>query len=67
MLVGQSYYVDTLTPIYGCYVNGRNWHFMVLVDKEYVITDGFNALTDDIFEIFRMLKALKEIVKELTA
>ena len=36
---------------------------MVLVDKEYVITDGFNALTDDIFDIFRMLQSLKNIVK----
>jgi hypothetical protein len=67
MLVAQSYNTDPLIPVYGCYVNGRNWYFMVLSGKEYIITDGFNALLDDIFDVFRMLKALKEIVKELTA
>jgi hypothetical protein len=40
---------------------------MVLVGNEYTITNGFNALTDDIFKIFKILKALKEIVKERTA
>ncbi len=67
MLVGQSYHNDPLSPVYGCYINGRIWYFMVLVDKEYVITDGFNALTDDIFDIFRMLQSLKNIVKILVS
>jgi hypothetical protein len=65
MLVGQSFNVDSFTPVYGCYINGRNWYFMVLSGKEYTITDGFNALTEDIFEIFRMLQTLKGIVSEL--
>jgi hypothetical protein len=67
MLVGQSFNEDTLIPIYGCYINGSIWKMMVLVGNEYTITNGFNALTDDIFKIFKILKALKEIVKERTA
>jgi hypothetical protein len=66
MLVGQSFNTDSLLPVYGCYINGSIWKMIVLSGKEYTITDGFNALTDDIFEIFKMLKALKEIVKVLT-
>jgi hypothetical protein len=67
MLVGQSFNEDTSIPIYGCYINGSIWKMMVLVGNEYTITNGFNALTDDIFKIFKILKALKEIVKERTA
>jgi hypothetical protein len=66
MLVGQSFNDDPLIPVYGCYINGRNWYFMALSGKEYVITNGFNALTDDIFTIFGMLKSLKQIVTNRT-
>jgi hypothetical protein len=65
MLVGQSFNEDASIPIYGCYINGRNWYFMVLSGKEYTITNGFNALTDDVFAIFRMLQTLKKIIQTL--
>lgn len=67
MLVGQSLNDDLSKPIYGCYVNGRDWYFMVLLGKEYSISQDFSATTDDIFEVFATLKALKEIVTKLTA
>jgi hypothetical protein len=67
MLVGQSLNDDVSKPIYGCYVNGRDWYFMVLLGKEYSISQDFSATTNDIFKIFATLKALKEIVTELTA
>ena len=67
MLVGQSLNGDPSKPIYGCYVNGRDWYFMVLLGKEYSISQDFSATTDDIFKVFATLKALKEIVTELTA
>jgi hypothetical protein len=67
MLVGQSINEDPSKPIYGCYVNGRDWYFMVLLGKEYSISQDFSATTNDIFKIFATLKALKEIVTELTA
>jgi hypothetical protein len=67
MLVGQSLNDDPSKPIYGCYVNGRDWYFMVLLGKEYSISQDYSATTDDIFKVFATLKALKEIVTELTA
>jgi hypothetical protein len=67
MLVGQSLNDDVSKPIYGCYVNGRDWYFMVLIGKEYSISQDFSATTNDIFKIFATLKALKEIVTKLTA
>ncbi|SFE80465.1 hypothetical protein [Thermoflexibacter ruber] len=52
---------QTGSPIYGVYVVGRNWFFMVLEDKKYAITTGHNATQDDIFDIFKILKASKQI------
>ena len=67
MLVGQSLNPTPQIPLYGCYINGSIWKLVTLVGKEYTISNGFNALTDDIFDIFRLLKSLKEIVKERVA
>jgi hypothetical protein len=53
-------------PIYGCYVLGENWHFVVLENNEYSISDAFRATQDDIFTIFRMLRRIKDYVTEMT-
>ena len=52
-------------PIYGCYVRGRDWFFMLSEGNEYCISEGYMATRDDIFEIFRILKVLKDIVASL--
>ncbi|MEM7535959.1 MAG: hypothetical protein AAF639_27510 [Chloroflexota bacterium] len=66
MLVGQSLNKNP-QPIYGCYVIGDAWRFLVLEGREYVISQPYSAIRDDIFDIFRILKALKLIIMELTA
>jgi hypothetical protein len=50
-------------PIYGVYVVGRNWFFMVLQDKEYVITKAYQAVDDDIYDILKLLKHLKSLIE----
>jgi len=50
-------------PVYGCYVIGNDWQFMTLEDKQFAISHDYSAITKDIFAIFRVLKALKGIVK----
>ena len=52
-------------PIYGAYIVGRNWYFMILENNNYAITKGHNALTNDIFDIFKILKNLKNIIIEI--
>lgn len=54
-------------PIYGCYVKGRDWFFMVLHGKQYAISEPYIATRDDVFDIFRILKALKAIIADLVA
>lgn len=50
-------------PIYGLYVVGLIWNFMVLNGNEYCISRNYDSSTEEIFTIFQMLKALKQIIK----
>jgi hypothetical protein len=64
MLAGQALNNQAF-PMYGCYVVGRDWYFMALDEHDYASTNGHNTLdTDELFDIFRILKALKQIVIE---
>lgn len=63
MLVGQVKNGGN-EPIYGCYVVGRLWYFMILKDKEFVISKSFSADDEDIFEIVKILKTLRDILFE---
>lgn len=67
MLAGQAINQKPKRAMYGCFVIGRDWYFITLLGKQYCISQDFSAITDDVFEIFKMLKALKEIVKELSS
>jgi len=61
MLVAQEL-TEHKFPIYGIYVVGKYWNFMVLQNKDYCISKTYNADDEEIFDIFKMLKALKEII-----
>jgi len=50
-------------PIYGCYVKGDTWYFIVLQGKEYSISLGYMATSEKIFDIFNILQALKPIIR----
>ncbi len=64
MLTAQSLN-QTDQPIYGCFVLSRYWHFTVLQGRKYAISEPYVATSDAIFDIFRILKALKQIIIEL--
>ncbi len=49
-------------PVYGCYVRGRLWFFTALQGKEYAVSDGHIATREDIFDIVRILKVLKQTI-----
>lgn len=63
MLVGQTLNQNDST-IYGCYIVGRLWYFMVLKGKEFAISKDFSATHDDIYDIVKILKSLKNILFE---
>lgn len=64
MLVGQAQNVNPQLPIYGCYIIGQNWYFLVLEDKNYTIASPYSATNTELFDIFRILKAMKVIVEK---
>ena len=53
-------------PIYGAYLLGRYWHFVVLDGKEYSVNSGLSAATH-IIEIYQALIYVKKKVEELTS
>ncbi len=61
MLVAQAINAGQ-HPVYGAYIVGYDWFFMALQGKRYAISAGYMATRDDVFEIFRILKALKQII-----
>ncbi|MDM8549778.1 hypothetical protein QUF72_06865 [Desulfobacterales bacterium HSG2] len=53
-------------PLYGAYVMGRYWHFVVLDGLEYALSLGHNAVKkDELGEIFTILKETKRIIENL--
>jgi hypothetical protein len=61
MVAAQSKNNDDL-PIYGCYVSGRNWFFILLEGNQYCISNAYNASDEDINKIFAILKKCKLLV-----
>ncbi len=50
-------------PIYGLYVVGLIWNFIVLKDNEYCISNDYTSDNENVFLIFKMIKALKQIIQ----
>jgi hypothetical protein len=61
MLVAKEQNQNKL-PIYGLFVVGLFWNFMVLKDNHYCISKAYNADDEEMFAIFKMIKALKKII-----
>ncbi|MCI5142402.1 MAG: hypothetical protein D3909_11940 [Candidatus Electrothrix sp. ATG1] len=54
-------------PIYGAYVIGRHWYFVLLDGKIYSESLAYDATKDEIIEIFGMLRHTKEIIQRLVS
>ncbi len=51
-------------PVYGISIIGKMWQFVVLQNSDYCLSYSFTADSPQIFEIFKILKALKDILIE---
>ncbi len=49
-------------PIYGLFMVGLVWNFIVLTGNDYCISRTYHADNEEIFSIFKMIKALKHII-----
>ena len=50
---------DKKIPVYGSYIVGRQWNFIALEGKKYTFSDTFTIDTNDIYDVYRILKSLK--------
>ena len=66
-MVGAQRQNTDLIPLYGCYVLGRNWFFVVLEEHQYVVSNAFNAASDDIFRIYSAMHEVQRRVEMLVA
>jgi hypothetical protein len=62
MLVARENNQQVHLPIYGLYIVGLIWNFIVLNGSEYCISKDYKSDDKEIFEIFKMLKAIKQII-----
>ncbi len=63
MLCAQAKNGNPQQPIYGLYVEGRFWYFVVLADKMYNVSLPFDASQAGLFAIFKMLRQLKSLIE----
>jgi hypothetical protein len=59
MIAAQVQNADNET-LYGCFVSGRNWFFVLLEGKEYSVSKAYDASDNDIYQIFAILLWFKE-------
>ena len=64
MLVAQKLN-DNGKPLFGCFIIGRQWRFIVLEGNEYFISRGYSVDDEEIFKIFCILKSLKLQIEKL--
>ena len=64
MVAAQKINLDD-KPIYGVYINGRNWFFVVLDGQNYAVSNPYVVTTDDIFDLFAVLMHIKELMESL--
>ncbi len=50
-------------PIYGLFIVGSIWQFMVLNGNEYCISKKYDAAEQSVYDIFSALKGLKVIIE----
>jgi hypothetical protein len=43
-------------PVYGMYINGRNWFLVVLDKNEYAVSKAYDIASEEIFELFVILR-----------
>ncbi len=63
MLVAQAKN-EQPRPIYGSYINGRFWFFVLLHERNYAVSNAYNASkTDELGQIFAILRQVKNYIQ----
>ena len=62
MILAQELNKDN-KPLYGCWIQGKNWNFTVLNGIEYCVSKQFDATNpDSLLQIVFILRKLKDLI-----
>jgi hypothetical protein len=62
MVATQALNKDDM-PVYGCFIHGRMWFFVVLEAQKYAISHSFDiTYLDNLIKVVKILKKQKEII-----
>jgi hypothetical protein len=62
MMTTQVINSDDAMPLYGCYIIGRSWFFVVCKNTQYIVSRAFDASEqDDLETITQILKKIKHL------
>jgi hypothetical protein len=56
---------EEVNQVFGCYIVGRNHFFVALTESEYCVSQAFDATSDDIFNIFKLMRYVKYQINEI--
>ena len=59
-MVGAQRQNELSFPLYGCYVLGRSWFFVLLEQQQYAVSAAFDATQEDIFRIYSILEEINQ-------
>ena len=54
-------------PLYGCYVLGRNWFFVILEDQQYAVSRAYDATQEGIYGIYSAMYEVQRRVEVMMA
>jgi hypothetical protein len=62
MLLAQDLNNDS-KPIYGCWLQGKNWNFTTLIGRDYCVSKQYDATDmEDLHQIVFILRKLKDLI-----
>ncbi len=64
MLVAQALNKNE-HPIYGAYIIGKWWQFVILVNNTYAISSSYDSATEDLTDILHILKSLNLLIPQM--
>ncbi len=50
-------------PIYGSYILGRFWHFVILDQQQYSVSDAYMVTQKSIYDVLAILKQVKAYIE----
>ena len=64
MVTAQALNNEPEQAIYGCYIIGRNWFFVVLEANKYAVSKAYDATEKEVYEIISILKKIKKMFEQ---